>query len=430
MEREPDAARLVASQLPGARGRAGEVRAQPDLPAVVRSLAPMIRAERRAVRADRASYPMRIAALVATEAVSGPGRQLTALAGALQDAGVACLIVALHRSGRPPSAFARHLAEAGIDHCIVEDRGPLDWRVAAEVGAVLRRWQPSVVQTHSYKATAVAYTLRVLRSPWPWIGFYHGSTHENLKARFYHWVDRLLLRAADRVVVMSREQARAFRRSGSRVRVIDNAVLRRSGTADASARDSLGSCESELPHPLIGVVGRLSPEKGVDVFLDACALLARKGIAFGGVIAGDGPERGRLEARCRRLELESCVRFVGHVSNVEALYTNLDLLVLPSRSEGLPNTLLEALQADVPVVAAAVGAVPDVVGSSPAARLVPPGSPAALAEAIGSALTHGDSPDAAAARAAVVKRFSLERRVEAHLRLYHDLLDERSPRAN
>jgi hypothetical protein len=62
--------------------------------------------------------------------------------------------------------------------------------------------------------------------------------------------------------------------------------------------------------------------------------------------------------------------------------------------------------------------------------LVPPGSPSALAEAIGFALTHGDSPDAAAARAAVVKGFSLDRRVDAHLRLYQELLEERGHRAS
>jgi len=77
-----------------------------------------------------------------------------------------------------------------------------------------------------------------------------------------------------------------------------------------------------------------------------------------------------------------------------------------------------------------VGAVPDVVGDSPAARLVPAGSSAALAEAIWVALTEGDSPAAVAARASVVTRFSLERRLEAHLRLYHDVLNERSRRAS
>ena len=373
---------------------------------------------------------MRVAALVATEAVSGPGRQLTALVGALRGAGIDSLIIGLHRSGRAPSAFARFLSEAGVAHCIVEDRGPVDWRVARQVQTVLERWQPSVVQTHSYKATAILYALRTLRTPWPWVGFYHGYTTEDFKARCYHWIDRQLLRTADRVVVMSREQARAFRHCGSRVQVIDNAVLGRAPAGNASEPLSLDVLDDGLPRPMLGVVGRLSPEKGVDVFLDACALLARKGIAFGAVIAGDGPERVRLQARSGRLDLESRVRFVGQVSNVDLLYKRLDLLVLPSRSEGLPNTLLEAFHADVPVVAAAVGAVPDVVGSSLAARLVSPGSPAALAEAIELALAHGDSTEAAAARAAVVERFSLERRLAAHLRLYRDLLDERAHRAN
>jgi glycosyltransferase involved in cell wall biosynthesis len=266
----------------------------------------MIRTERRRTRAKNAAlHPIRIAALVATEEVSGPGRQLTALVQALQGTGVACLIIGLHRSGRPPSAFARFLADAGVDHHIVEDRGPLDWRVASQVGTILKDWRPSVVQTHSYKATAVAYALRLRSAPWPWVGFYHGSTTENLKARFYHWVDRRLLRAADRVVVMSGEQARAFRRSGHRVQVIDNAALGRAGkTETPGAHDSLDPfAGGGFSHPLIGVVGRLSPEKGVDVFLDACAVLARRGITFGGVIAGDGPERERLQALCRRLEL-------------------------------------------------------------------------------------------------------------------------------
>jgi len=121
---------------------------------------------------------------------------------------------------------------------------------------------------------------------------------------------------------------------------------------------------------------------------------------------------------------------MGQVHNVDDVYRHLDLLVLPSRSEGLPNTLLEAMQADVPVVATAVGAVPEGVGTSSAAHLVAPGSVAALAEAIERALTHGDSPDAAVARREVANRFSLERRLEAHVHLYRDLLEERCRRAS
>jgi len=385
--------------------------------------------ERAASGDDSRSLPERIAALVPDDAI-GPARQVTALARALQRAGIDWLVVVFHRRGRPPSRCAHYLREAGVRHCVVEDRGPVDWRMALRVGSVLRRWRPSIVQTHGYKATALAYLLRQLRPPWPWVGFLHGATTENLKDRFYHWVDRRLLGAAERIVVMSQAQARAFHRYGRRVRIIYNAALPPPYAGNPAECDRIAALATSLRQPIIGVVGRLSPEKGVDLFIDACAVLARKGLAFAALVAGDGPERARLEARCSGLGLASCVRFLGQVYNVDALYRNLDLLVLPSRSEGLPNTMLEAMQADVPVVATAVGAVPEAVGTSSAARLVAPGSAAALAEAIERALTHGDSPEAAVARREVVSHFSLDRRIEAHVQLYRDLLEERRRRAS
>src|SRR5213594_2939943 len=383
-----------------------------------------------AVPGESVSSPVRIAALVGSEALSGPGRQLTALAAALKRAGIACLIVAFQRRGRPSVAFAQELDRTGVEHCVVEDRGPLDWRVARDVQDMLRRWRPSIVQTHGYKATAVAYLLRRLGCPWPWVGFFHGSTREDLKARFYHWVDRRLLGAGDRIVVMAQAQARVFAASGRRVQIIHNAVLAPTVKSEPLEGDRLAALVGGLPRPIIGVVGRLSPEKGVDLFLDACAVLACKGVAFSALVAGDGPERARLEARCRALALESRVHFLGQVSDVEGVYRHLDLLVLPSRSEGLPNTLLEALCADVPVVATAVGAVPEVVGTSSAARLVAPHSAAALAEVVERAVTQGDSPEAGAARREVVERFSVERRLEAHLQLYREVLEEQYHRAS
>src|SRR5437764_11692435 len=223
------------------------------------------------------SSPDRIAALVPSEAVTGPGRQVTALARALEGAGIECLVIAFHRRGRPPSGFAQYLREAGVRHCVVEAGGPVDWRMALRGGRVLRRWRPSIVQTHGYKATAVAYLLRRLGAPWRWIGFFHGFTTEPLKARFYHWVDRRLLGAAERVVVMSHAQARAFRHCDGRVRVMYNAALALPPGSSPSERDRLAGLAGSLPRPIVGVVGRLSQEKGVDLFLDACAVLVQKG---------------------------------------------------------------------------------------------------------------------------------------------------------
>jgi glycosyltransferase involved in cell wall biosynthesis len=116
------------------------------------------------------------------------------------------------------------------------------------------------------------------------------------------------------------------------------------------------------------------------------------------------------------------VHVPGIVAAVEALYSRLDLLVIPSRSEGLPNVLLEALRADVPVVATRVGAVPEVIDSPLAGVLVPPNDPIALADAIERSLRVGNRDEARAARREVAERFSLERRATQHLTLYADLL--------
>src|SRR5256886_13711171 len=120
---------------------------------------------------------------------------------------------------------SRYLDEAGVEHVVVEDRGPLDWRLASRVRRVLERWQPSIVQTHGYKATAVAYLLRRLYAPVPWIGFFHGSTTEDLKARFYHWLDPPLLGGAEGIPGTSLAQARDLLRSGHRGHLIYNAAL-------------------------------------------------------------------------------------------------------------------------------------------------------------------------------------------------------------
>ena len=110
------------------------------------------------------------------------------------------------------------------------------------------------------------------------------------------------------------------------------------------------------------------------------------------------------------------------------MYGQLDLLVLPSRSEGLPNALLECLQTDVPIVATRVGGIPDVIGSSPAAVLVPPESVAVLAQAMDTALTDGSSPGAKEARREIGRRFSVSRRVADHLALYSQVIRGLEPR--
>ncbi len=108
-------------------------------------------------------------------------------------------------------------------------------------------------------------------------------------------------------------------------------------------------------------VGRLSEEKGPDIFLQALKMLMDKGVACTACIAGDGPDRQELMKRAEELSLSGVLTFAGLQPDTAPLYREADMLVLPSRHEGLPLVLLEAMASGLPVIAAAVGGIPDVI---------------------------------------------------------------------
>lgn len=134
--------------------------------------------------------------------------------------------------------------------------------------------------------------------------------------------------------------------------------------------------------PLWVVAGRLEEQKGHDVLFEALATLVRSGLDFTLVVAGEGSRRSWLESQALSLKLAPRVQFVGQVDDVGGLLAAADAVLLPSRWEGLPLVLLEALVRARPVVASAVGGMADVIEDGVTGTLVPPGDAAALAVAL------------------------------------------------
>ncbi len=173
----------------------------------------------------------------------------------------------------------------------------------------------------------------------------------------------------------------------------------------------------------IGTAGRLVPEKGIDVFLQAAARLAaaypRGRLRF--LIAGEGPERGNLEKLRNNLGLHELVFFKGKVCDMDAFFSGLDIFVLASRSEGLSFSLLEAAAAGVPLVATATGGIPEIISHGKTGLLVPPADSAALAWAI-SQLVDEPHVRARLGRAALqeVKRRFTEKKMLAQTASLYD----------
>jgi glycosyltransferase involved in cell wall biosynthesis len=188
-----------------------------------------------------------------------------------------------------------------------------------------------------------------------------------------------IYRRADCVISNSRSALEDARAAGARIRwgVVVSNIVRVPGRAMPG---------SQIDRPRVVAAGTLNPRKAYEVLLAALAQVAASGAPFQLQLAGDGPERPALEALATRLGIRESVEFLGYIPDVPALFAGGHLLVHPSRMEGLSNTVLEALAEGLPVVATAVGAVPEFVADGQTGFLVPPGEPGVLAARIRSLL--------------------------------------------
>lgn len=231
----------------------------------------------------------------------------------------------------------------------------------------------------------------------------------------------VLTRCLHRHVAVSRYVAARLR---DRFHVKPGKIVVIPNAATVAARAAQPVPRAELTRnmatPIVLTIARLDAQKGISHLLDAAAAVPDVSFA----IAGDGPDRGALEARAAALGLGDRVRFLGHRRDVPALLAAADLFVLPSLYEGLPLAVLEAMAAGVPVIASAIGGTDEVVRDGETGTLVPPADANALAAAITRTLADrgGAMRLAAGARAFVAREYSVESMVAAVSRLYDSLL--------
>jgi phosphatidylinositol alpha-1,6-mannosyltransferase len=175
-------------------------------------------------------------------------------------------------------------------------------------------------------------------------------------------------------------------------------------------------------------VGRLSREKGHVDLVGALAALSQVSPSLRPklVIVGDGPERERIETAARTGGLSEQLIFTGHTPAVQKYYAIADALALPSHSEGSPNVLLEAMSAGLPVVATAVGGVPEIASTEENALLIAPNDTSAFAHAIIRLLTDRELAQKLGRAAAlhVNEKFSPATQAHSLLQIYQSLVNE------
>jgi glycosyltransferase involved in cell wall biosynthesis len=327
-----------------------------------------------------------VRSLVAGQAARGPYVGIAAL---------------LQTPGESP--FVRQAREQGLSVTEIRCGRRRYHDEAAVVAELIRSLRIDLVHSHVVHANFVA--LRATRSAGvPVVATAHGFTGGDWKNRLYDWLDPVLLRRFDGVIAVSRPLRDLLLGRGcrpERLYLLPNAFRPGPLLPRTEARRLLGLPEDI---PAIGWVGRLTPEKGPDLLLDALA--AGPGLDAATVFIGEGPMRAGLEAgvASRRIDPKR-VHFAGRREGAGSLLRAFDAVVLSSRTEGTPMALLEAMAAGVPVVAFAVGGIPQVLDSR-SGWLVPSLDPLALAGAIRQVLA---APPEAAARARAAQEILSER---------------------
>jgi glycosyltransferase involved in cell wall biosynthesis len=382
----------------------------------------------------REARPIRILRVIARLNVGGPAIHVTLLAHKLGPPDYESLLVCGHVE--PGEGDMQYYAERhGVHPVIIPELGralhPVrDVITLWKVYRLIRQFKPDVVHTHTAKAGFVgrvaAWAVGVPVIVHTFHGHFFYGYFGRAQTQLFLWLERLTARMSDTIITLTeglrRELADVYHVARkSRITVLplglDLGEFARMPRKNGAFRQAWGVATDA---PLIGIVGRLAAVKNHSLFLEAALRVRARFPNARFVIVGDGETRLAVEAQVDALGLRDAVIFTGWQRDLVPIYSDLDMLVISSTAEGTPVSVIEALAAGCPVVATAVGGVPDLLDHGTLGRLVAPGDPEALAQAMIETMEY--PPDGRRAQAMMLDRYGIDRLVRDLDSLYRGLL--------
>jgi glycosyltransferase involved in cell wall biosynthesis len=273
-------------------------------------------------------------------------------------------------SSNPNLLLHETALKEGIESHPIPCKGQIDRTAITSIRELAVRTGADIVHAHGFKADIYVY-LALRRSPIPLVSTCHTWYDTNLVVFLYGAADRFVLRKYTRVVAVSNEVKQRLLKAGVHGEDIH---LVRNGIELGPFDDAVSSLRDNLPPDrthVVGLVGRLSWEKGIDIFLRAAARVLGEFPNARFVVVGEGPDKDKLEQLVDELNIRGNVSMLGHRDDMPSVYASLDVMVSSSRQEGLPMAILEGMASSLPLVATAVGEVPTVVLNGRTGVLVP-----------------------------------------------------------
>jgi len=362
---------------------------------------------------------MRVLQIISSSGMYGAEAVILNLSRFL-NAGPHCSMVGVFsNSSAPNHQLHERAVKEGIDSYLIPCNGQVDRTTIANIRELAVRTGADVVHAHGYKADIYVY-LALRGSGIPFVSTCHTWYDNDLSVFFYGVADRFVLRKYARVVAVSDEVRMRLLKAGVREEKVD---LVRNGI-DLRPFDNVIPSLRAVSAPdrtlIVGLIGRLSWEKGIDIFLRAAARVVAELPSAKFVVVGEGLDRDKLELLIDELQICKNVSMLGRREDMPSIYASLDVIVSSSRQEGLPMAILEGMASGLPLVATAVGEVPTVVTDGRTGVLVPPEDADSLAAKIVDLLQDSEKRLrlGAAAKQLMKEEYSAERMTADYLRVY------------
>lgn len=316
--------------------------------------------------------PLRVLHLRDSPWLDGPGRTIVETAAHVDPARVTFRIGALV-SDNAAHALLTAARARNLNAIAIEDPGGDPRRLVSRILEVVDTHRIEILHASDFRTSVAALLCRRKRPQLRVVATAHGWIANTLRRRVFRFLDKFILRFFDRVILVSGAMRRLVPRwwlPDRKVQVMHNALVLESYGSDVVNR------QRRIVEPTRGAtlvnVGRLSPEKGQIMLLDAIARLTPRWPKLRLKFAGVGPLEPQLRAHAQSLGLTDRVEFLGYITDMPKLYEDCDLVIQSSFTEGLPNVILEAAFLRVPMVATAVGGTDEVVRHDHSAYLIRP----------------------------------------------------------
>ena len=368
--------------------------------------------------------------LISSGGLYGAEKVLLSLGECSQKGGLLTYVGALRDVRHPHIEVINEAHERGLPTLILESEGRFDIRTVFRLKKYLVDTHIDILHTHNYKSDIVGFLAAKLAGK-RWVATNHVWHRTDKKLAVYESLDAFFLKFADKVIAVSEEIKKDLVNKNlreQRVKVISNGIeisrFDRSIVPDDYKR-SLGLSSEDF---VISIIGRLSKEKGHEVFLKAVKEITpdKEHIKF--LIVGDGPLQDFLSTMIKEFNLSGNVIFTGVRQDMPFIYASTDILVNSSYIEGLPMTILEAMASRVPIIATRVGGVPQVIHHGKNGILLEPGNVQELVEAIKDLMGNPSKRESLAQQAYndVFAHFSAERMANDYREIYKEVLNSNS----